>query len=396
MSRKLDRMRKRSVEHIAQAKQQLEDESRYLSHNLGQILHEEQRVAEISRSAAVIIEDLDRDFKRATKLTDVDVAFLFLAAALQCVRQYVLKPLMDTKRMSATDADKQLGKEKGHSNRIHRYYNPSLDEITTNPVPFDANVGAKANGALKGGGKLGHRSMTLGHDPILGLFFGTANIATSTLTNSRFQSWHIVTQEKKDAFGLPADTLKVMGCTMDKLIKQGDYGKKLVGTSAVKEIIHLRSDVHSKNSLPLPFISAINPKLAGDLAKWGLDMAGVIDAGKQFALAMTIDTLIAFIHGLFYNEADGLSRSMYEVRTRRVLLYSNVIASASNVVVSAVAAHLGGSGTAAKIIDWGGYVNTLRHIVFDTKFINEVKRDFLKNELYTMVTGSQYDFMEGN
>ena len=402
MSRKLDRMRKRSAEHIAQAKQQLEDESRYLSHNLGQILHEEQRVAEISRSAAVIIEDLDRDFKRATKLTDVDVAFLFLAAALQCVRQYVLKPLMDTKRVSDTEAAKKVKKGEEHSNRaplfdLDKLYNPSLQEIQSNPVPFDANIGA--NGALSGGGKLGHRSMTLGHDPILGLFFGTANIATSTLTNSRFQSWHIVTQETKrgmkDAFGLPADTLKVMGCTMDKLIKQGDYGKKLVGTSAVKEIIHLRSDVYSKNSLPLPFISAINPKLAGDLAKWGLDMAGVIDAGKQFALAMTIDTLIAFIHGLFYNEADGLSRSMYEVRTRRVLLYSNVIASASNVVVSAVAAHLGGSGTAAKIIDWGGYVNTLRHIVFDTKFINEVKRDFLKNELYTMITGSQYDFMEG-
>lgn len=393
MSRELDRMRKRSGQKIANATNLIRAETQQLAHNLGQMANEEQRVSEISRSAAVIIENLDRDFKAATKLTDVDVAFMFLAAALQCVRQYVLKPLVDTKRVSDQEAAKQSGKTSEHSDRKHRLYNPSLEEIISNPVPFDANRGS--DGALAGGGKLGHRATALGHDPILGLAFGTANIATSTLTNWQFQSWHISTQEKRDAFTQKARTDLVLHRTMDKLLHQGIDGKVLVGTSILKEIVHLRSDIFSTNSLPLPFVSAIDPKLASDLAKWGLDMAGVIDAGKQFALAMTIDTLIAFIHGLFYAGADGLSRTIYEVRTRRVLLYSNVIASASNVVVSAVAAHVGGPETAAKVIDWGGYVNTLRHIAFDIKFINEVKRDFLKNELYTMVTGSQYNFMEG-
>ena len=56
-----------------------------------------------------------------------------------------------------------------------------LDEIITNPVPFDANVGA--NGALSGGGKMGHRVTAIGHDPLLGLIFGTANIATNLGTN---------------------------------------------------------------------------------------------------------------------------------------------------------------------------------------------------------------------
>jgi hypothetical protein len=133
--------------------------------------------------------------------------------------------------------------------------------------------------------------------------------------------------------------------------------------------------------------------LAGELAARGLDMASMLDAGKQFALAMAIDTLISMVHSMFYDESEGLSRTMYEVRTRRVLLYSNVIASASNVVVSLAAEQLGGNGV--QLADWGGYLNTLRHIVFDTKFINEVKRDFLKNELYAKITGPQYDFMEG-
>ncbi len=393
MSRELDRMRKQSSQKIGAAIGSVDQETRQLSRNLSLVAAEEQRVSEISRSAAVIIEDIDRDFKRATKLTDVDVAFLFLAAALQIVRQYVLKPLMDTERLSDKEAAKQSGKSPEHSDRKHRLYNPSIEEIISNPVPFDANRGA--GGALSGGGKMGHRATAIGHDPILGLVFGTANIATSTLTNWKFQSWHISTQGKHDTFTQNAKTALVLHYTSDKLFHQGTNGKAIVGTSALKEIAHLRSDIFSKNSLPLPFISVIDPKLASELASWGLDMAGVIDAGKQFAMAMAIDTLIGFIHGLFYDESSGLTRSMYEVRTRRVLLYSNVIASASNVVVSAVASHLGGPEGAKQIIDWGGYLNTLRHIVFDTKFINEVKRDFLKNELYTMVTGSQYDFMEG-
>ena len=51
-----------------------------------------------------------------------------------------------------TAAQNAWGHFEEHSNRHHRYYNPSLDEIITNPVPFDANIGA--NGALAGGGHM--------------------------------------------------------------------------------------------------------------------------------------------------------------------------------------------------------------------------------------------------
>jgi hypothetical protein len=382
-------MKKRSMERVEQATQTAKDNSQRLSHNLEQVAAEEQRVSQLSQSPAVIIEDLERDFKRATKLTDVDVAFLFLAVALQCVRQYLLTPA--TIRKDDQTAAKESGKDKEHSDRSHRLYNPSLDQILNNPVPFDALH--NSNGALAGFGKLGHRGATPGHDPILGLIFGTANIATSTLTNWRRESWHIKTVGKHDVFYERAKNSLITHHVINKLTSQGMDGKILIGASVAKEIQHLKSDVYSTNSLPLPFVSAIDPKLAGELAARGLDMAAVLDAGKQFTYALAIDTLISMVHSMFYDESEGLSRTMYEVRTRRVLLYSNVIASASNVVVSLAVEQLGGNG--ARLADWGGYLNTLRHIVFDTKFINEVKRDFLKNELYAKITGPQYDFMEG-
>lgn len=391
MSRELERMRRKSAENVAAVQKTAADLSARWDHNMGQIVEGQERATEVYRNAAVIIEDIDRDFKRATKLDDTDVAFLFLATGLQCVRQYVLTKAPE--RLNDQEAAKLSGKSEEHSDRHHRYYNPTKDQIILNPVPFDAIYGAKESGALRGGGALGHRGATPGHDPVLGLIFGTANIATSTLTNWHKESFHITTQGKRDVFANRAKTSLVASHTMDKLFHQGMKGKILIGLSLKKEIEHLRSDLYSKNSLPLPFVSAISPELAGDLAKRGLDMASAVTFGKQMSYAMAIDALIGMTHGLFYDPAQDGARRLYEVRTRRVLLYSNLMASASNVVVTAVSAAVGDAKDASRLLDLGGFANTVRRLIIDTKFIRDVKRDFLKNELYDRIVGDEYDFM---
>lgn len=395
MKHKLQGIKEESQALCADASSKLATSGKHLE----QIAGEYHRVTELSYDAPGLIENLDRDFEKRTRLTGTDIGFLFVAVALQCMRQYILT--LAPVRLGDKEAAKKVKPAKEHSDRSHRLYNPSLEEIQRNPVPFDANRGSKNFSsmidskkmtALKGFGALGHRGATPGHDPILGLVVGTANIATSTLTTWRAESFHIATKQKYDTLSKRAKTSLVFSHSIDKLLNQGMDGKIIIGVSVAKEIQHLRSDLYSKDSLPLPVVSVIDPKLAGELAKRGLDMANVVNVGKQFTYAAAIDTLIAIIHGLFYRPDDG-AWAMHEVRTRRILLYSNLIASASNVVVSAVTAYCGGN--AARIIDWGGYLNTLRHIAFDLKFIREVKRDFLKNELYKLITGEQYDFMEG-
>lgn len=378
---------------------------------LNQIADEQHRVTELSRAPEVLIRDIDRQFERATKLRGVDSAFLFVASALQCVRQYVLTPAQE--RLGDQEAAKAIkGDAKEHSDRLHRLYHPSLEEIITNPVPFDITAGSRD--VLSGYGHFGHRGATVGHDPLFGLLFGTANIATSTVTlwgkdiPIKMESYHITTglvpgrngPSAKDVIPLSptgkpitADTGKVLHYTFDKLLHQGAEGKTIIGVSTVKEIQHLRSDVNSKQSLPLPVVSAVSPRMAGELAKRGADMATLLNTGKQLAYAMAIDALVALIHGLFYDPLEGISQSSYEIRTRKILLYSNLIASSSNVAISALGQYVGIDS--AKIIDWGGYLNTLRHLACDTRFIHEVKKDFLKNELYDRIVGSEYDFMKG-
>ena len=345
-----------------------------------------------------------KEFDKKTELSKADTAFLFFAVALQCIRQYILTDFKD--RVGDQDAAKNTIGEKNfdphnaESDRKHRYYNPSLEEIISHPVPFDAsNKSIEFGNPLKGYGKFGHRGATLGHDPILGLVFGTANIATSTLTTARFESFHIKSEGNRDYFSQNASTIKVLYYTKEKLLNQGLEGKKIIAVSLIKEVVHLMSDVNSKNSLPIPILTAIQANLpvkngkkfsatwASDISKYGVDMANILNIGKQGTLAQAIDLGIAMIHRLTYDANEG-DNKLFEVRTRKILLYSNIIATASNVLTVAIGTTTGLTTgnhdlgkTFLKKLDIGGFIVTLHRLKNDKAFIRKIKVDYILNNL---------------
>ncbi len=361
MMKKSDEIRKLREKNLAKSKSIISEMEKYGN--------ETERVRDVLERTPKILEDLDLQFEEATGLTKVDIAFLFTAVGLQLVRQYLVTQF-PVRLDDQTSAKNTVGHKKEHSNRHHRYYNPTLKEIITNPVPFDANI--NSNGALKGGYELGHRITAIGHDPILGLIFGTANIATSTLTTNTFQSYHISTNPllRKDYFKNKAQTSLVIGNTVDKLINGGAEGKKIVAASLAKEIIHLKSDINTKDSLPLPFLSAVNPKLASDLASYGLDMSNVITVGKQASYAILINTVIAMMHALFYDGNTDMDRKLYEVRTKKILSYSNLIASSTNIAIVAITRDF-------NKLDIGGIAVAIYRLVTDANFIRNVKEEFI-------------------
>lgn len=336
------------------------------------------RVKNVVENTRKILDELDEQFCRKTGLTKVDMAFLFTAIGLQIARQYLLTQF--PQRLDDQSAAKgTFGHGEEHSDRHHRYYNPSLDEIITNPVPFDANVGA--DGALSGGGKMGHRVTAIGHDPLLGLIFGTANIATSTLTTMTFDSYHISTNDnKRDYFKNHARTDLVFSHTVDKMINQGMEGKTIIAMSLIKEIIHLKSDINTKHSLPLPVVSAINPKLASELASYGFDMANVVTVGKQASYTMLINSMIAMVHGLFFDGGSVMDRKLYAVRTRKILSYSNLVATSSNLAVVAITKDI-------QKLDLGGLAVTIYRLITDAKFIRQVKEEFIFGSYKDMIMG---------
>jgi hypothetical protein len=363
------------LQDILERRKKLEQRSAQTLQSMRDTADESLRVADYASNVARTLNDLDAEFEKQTELTKIDITFLFFATALQCARQYLLtgfpERLTDQEAANSTP-----GHTPEHSNRSHWWYNPPLNEIITSPVPFDAMYGSPDFELGLSGWT--HRGKTLGHDPVLGWIFGTANIATSTLTTNDLASYHVKTGTaiKRDKITNYAQTPYVFYYTKEKLLNNGIEGKKVIATSLVKEAIHLKSDINTKKSLPFPIVSAVSPELANTLASYGIDMANIANIGKQAAYSILINTLIGMTHYLIHDFNKGESRKLYEVRTRKILSYSNYIASASNLLYVTISAGLG-NAAAFKKMDIGGFIVTLYRLISDSAFIQKIKEEFV-------------------
>ncbi len=325
-----------------------------------------QRLKKFAEDTPAYLQALNEEFENKTSLSGKEILIMFVTVGLQILRQHFLTKFNERVDDNTGGKDDPFHGGK-YLERNHEYYNPSFEEILNNPVPFDANRGS--NGALSGGGKMGHRVTAIGHDPLLGLIFGTANIATSTLTTKDLESYHIITDGKIDAFyqGERASTILVLQKTAAKFF-EGTDGLKKIGVSFTKEICHLYSDVNTHNSLPLPVISVVDSKFASELASYGLDFANVLTVMKQAVMARMINSLIAMYHFSFYD--GSIPKDLYKVKTKKIICYSNVIASGINIAEVAVTKNF-------KMLDIGGIANTIFEVVTSLKFMKKVKRDFI-------------------
>ena len=391
--------------------------------NVDEISKDVEHTAIILSNPDPYLAEIDEKFERITKLKSVDWAFLFFAVALQCVRQYFITNF----KVRLTDqeaANKTRGHNEEHSaRRDGEWFLPTCEEIVINPVPYDANRQIEGiKGALEGAGALGHR-LVLGHDPILGWVFGTSNIATSTLTTWKFETYHIRTRIGNTGRGTAcfdhlthfAETPEMLDIAFERFFQTGKEGVAVLATSLIKEWVHLKSDVNTKNSLPFPLISTVSPDLANTFADYGIDMGNILTVSKQFLYAEGINIIIEILHGLYciYSESSNpenellteeikMHLDLLKVRTKKIIMWSNVIASTSNLLavsgieIAALATDNPLLATKGKqYLDIGGYIATLHRLIYDQKFINQVKAEFVMNEWEKLVIGDDYSFVEG-
>lgn len=389
MDRELERLRREKDAIMERAMETLDTTTQKIEDHLTQVQDEYLRVTQFSGQAGYMIDKLDRQFQEKTKLSGSDTVFLFLCVALQCARQYLLTN--DKLRLQDQGSVKSnvRGDKFMHSmydETIGNFAPPQWEDVLFQGVPYDAtNPGSHiADTGLSGAT---HRYRTLGHDPVLGWIFGTANIMTNSLTKSDI----VTTYQVSDMTILRHYPLGTLGM----LNKAAEYAKNdpmLLAASTARQAIHFGSDYFTKQSLPIPLLGTLSPEMAQrfmfpykDASKRAyIDMWSIT---RGVALSALINQLIATIHRLFYNEDRDGTPSMYEVRTRKILSYSNAMATGSNIIVTAFTKDL-------TKLDVGGILVTLYRIVSDYKFIHEIKRDFLKNEFYNIVVGEDYDFMK--
>lgn len=332
------------------------------------------RTAEVYRNAGEILDDIDARFEKATGLNGTDVAFLMLATALQVARQYVLSN--EKFRLDANQGDKLM----------ENVTPPQWHEILLDSVPYDATrKGIHVDKTGLSGTT--HRYRTLGHDPVLGWIFGTANIMTRSLTKSEipFETYQVKNME------IIRHYPNGVGGMLEKACEYSLNDPKLLAVSVARQAIHFGSDYFTKQGLPIPLVSTLNNDLAKELmTKFHIDVYGIV---RGMALATFVNHLISIMHQLLYTGTTETDRRLYEVRTRKILSISNLIASTSNVIVVAANVIWGDKSMVSKL-DVGGIIVTLHRLISDTQFIRQVKSEFLEKEWQNAVLGDEYSFLE--
>lgn len=321
------------------------------------------RVSNVVENTRQILDDLDERFRKQTGLTGTDVVFLFLATGLQIARQYLLSN--EKGRISASQGDKLV-------DSAFSLAPPTWQDVLTQSVPYDAiKTGSHVRDTEIGGTT--HRYRTLGHDPILGWIFGTANIMTNSLTKTNFETYQVKNMQMIRHY-----PMGVAGM-LDRAVAYAVHDPKLLAVSVARQAIHFGSDYFTKQGLPVPLIATVNNDLAKNMiSKWHIDMLSIT---RGAALSSLINMLIAAIHGLFCTETTEMEQKLYQVRTKKILAYSNAIATSSNVAVVAITKNV-------KKLDVGGAMVTIYQLITSKKFIREVKEEFIYGSYEKMIMGS--------
>lgn len=330
------------------------------------------------------LDAIHEEFSHKTSIVNkTDLMFLGIATALQTTKSLLFGQI--AKKFdygNSFNPDDRLAHNDKSIEKEHRRANDEFKEklekhghgywmnILYQTPPYDITKGSPAiNRNMEGGY---HRIHTLGHDPILGWIFGTANILTDTITFEDFKSNRVIRKPKMMITPESVSFTKLFSesfemCKADSLN---------LPAAIFAEGCHLKSDEFTKLGLPVPILEAINPDFASKLYKSNYDALcfsrDLKIVGASAGISIFIDLIIGLVHGLFNKEK--INKDLYEVRTRKILLISNSIASTSNIIQTVITNN-------PKNLDLGGLLVTLSHLFMDLRFISRIKEEFIRQEL---------------
>lgn len=337
------------------------------------------------------LSTINAEFSRKTSIVNkTDLSFLAIATALQ-VAKSLLFPYVSSKfdYGNSFDPNERLEHndkfiEKTHKEDNDRFRDKALKKngkgywinMLYQTPPYDITKGSKDLG-INMGGKY-HRMYTLGHDPMLGWIFGTANILTDCITFNNFNTNRIsrvdsITGAKKMVITPEVVPLHSM---FSECVNMAKADKLNLPSAVFAQAAHFKSDKFTKLGLPVPILSSINEDFASKLYSENYDALcfsrDVKIVGASFAISKIVDIIISLTHSLFRLEHE--SKEMFEVRTRKILLISNSIASTSTLISAGITKN-------PKNIDVGSLLNTVAHLFTDLRFIAKIKQEYIENEI---------------
>ena len=389
-----------TLEEIEKRAEQLRQDDCSALCKMDGVIAETRRVADVAHHSEEHIRKIQYEFNRLTGLDRTDYAFLGLATAMQVARWAIIahfsklgegfdpnermrdndQKIKELERKQRDEFKGKMGYEKGDEVKQGKY--KDWLQILYNGVPFDTSKGTKQFDLGIGGPT--HRIKTLGHDPIIGWIFGPMNIMTDLMTTNDFLSYQVV---KGEVAGR-ASTMKGFYGMYESAMED----KKRLAAAIVAEAIHLKSDKFTKIGLPIPLLSSVCEPLAKSLSEHHYDNMCFCRDLKTVALqtvfSVIINLIIGLVHGIFFDESKHVNRDLYACKTHKILMYSNVLSSASNLIYTGISAYATGP-KAWKNLDIGGLAVTLYRLIADTMFIYRVQEEFVEKEFHKLIQGDE-------
>lgn len=370
--------------------------------SLDDIQKETKRLHSIAINTTNILTDLDAEFSKRTSLGWQDIKFLFAATALQCIRIYVINTLTKVQPAGAGNVKENLlhkiqGKLLGTLNdgvplSPAPYYAPLMQICTARGVPYDATRFKGVNhGFFK---EANHRFATFGHDPIVGLIVGTSNILTNTITcRSKGPlpvpiTCHVEYDMdlKNPCIGDVCSTIEALKAAAYRI----DNDAVSIVAALIKQIIHIGTDLYTPCGIQIPGANLIlDNRYAEELTKY-VSAGDFIKIGVSYQIFNLINMFISSLHMLTCQSTSHREKELHHVKTMKILEYSNIIATGSNVIINAVRSYYG-DGKALKDIDFAGLIGTIMMLIRNDEIKRKIKREFIFGEYERMVIGDSYD-----
>ena len=332
---------------------------------------------------------LETKFERKTKLTKNEIGLVIIATALQLTRIYLVNQMSikerankGTKENVIKSTQKEVLERFGYDKdlRLKRYYAPMKMIISNAGVPYDAQKyeEGKNLGLFKGKERgVNHRFATLGHDPLVGLLVGTINIMTNTITTTKNKiptTYHVgYTKDFKDPciMSNKASFIKAV----DKSIERSKEDIKPLVAAFIKQLFHIASDTYTIAGIQLPGSSLVFSENTVESMTEVISLGDVVKMGSSFGLASFINTIIQLLHLALINDEGGdYSNKIHQVKTKKIIDYSNYIATYSNVVTSTITERY-------DKLDLAGLAIITRKLFNDINFLYDIKYEFINEGL---------------
>ena len=340
------------------------------------------------------LERIDREFKEKTRLQDADAAFVVAATMLQVARVLVINSLTKVEKAGVGNAKEDAlhdlqdrifsnsnNEAPGESSRL---FASKSHILSSRGVPYDATRYEEENLKIFKGAN--HRFATLGHDPVLGLVFGTSNIMTNSITcvkdtnvlgiGARIPATYSVSYDafgKNPKIGAPTGTIEMLVAASKRVASEPDAA----AAALIKQLIHIGTDLYTPCGIQIPFANLALDKAHTEALTKYVSTGDVLKVGVQAGMALLINWLIAALHGcslIFKDDGSDYCTEMYQVRTKKIILISETIATSSSVVQASITKN-------PKCLDLGGAAVLVYRLFSDTRFIARLKEEYVQSEL---------------